>query len=465
MSVRPRGRRVAAILPFAVALVAASSTFMACGAGRREEIISDAGPQAGEAGIGFNKDGAANCQGLACKVEKCEGKPKTTLTGKVFDPAGEVPLYNVAVYIPGGLDPDADLPPIKSSLEEGVTCDRCAAGALKPLVSAITDTEGAFTLEDVPVGEEIPVVIQIGKWRRRIKVAIPDACEENTVKSGTLRLPKNGSEGDMPHIAVTAGGYDALECLLQGIGIDESEFVAGDDPSGHVHVFKGSGGFGLPNAPSADTELWNDAEKLKKFDITMLSCEGTPTVANKGDSAPGARQSMVDYANAGGRVFATHFHYVWFQNSPDDSWKTVANWGSSAGGAGTYDVDTSFPKGQALADWLVAINASSTVGKVKLDDATGSLTSVNAPSQSWIMKDTNAVKYFSFNAPIGADDTNVCGRAVFSDVHMMGGGYKEFPNDCPGSGNLTAQQKAVEFMFFDLSACVQADDTPPAPPQ
>ena len=129
----------------------------------------------------------------------------------------------------------------------------------------------------------------------------------------------------MPHIAVTAGGCDALECLLRGMGVDTSEFVAGANPAGHIHVFNGEGG-DFPGAPKAGGdaanplggELWNSAAKMSAYDSVLLSCECSEANENKGGAvgAPGARQAMHDYANAGGRVIATHFHYTWLKSSP-----------------------------------------------------------------------------------------------------------------------------------------------------
>ena len=50
----------------------------------------------------------------------------------------------------------------------GVQCDQCGgAGAqANVLVSATSGADGKFTLSNVPVGNNIPVVIQIGRWRR-----------------------------------------------------------------------------------------------------------------------------------------------------------------------------------------------------------------------------------------------------------------------------------------------------------
>ncbi len=494
----------------AVAVVACSSTE------KRSGFEPEPKPEAGiEAGNPFTP-GKVPCSGLACKRPTCDrpgfsvqavnpdgledgakcpstnghdcksgvcddkkvcaprSSATTTITGKVYDPAGANALYNVMVYIPGGPNGDAELPVIT----EGVSCETCASVALDPMVVALTNTKGEFELVDVPVDKEIPIVVQVGKWRRKFKVPVTKGCEENKIPDHDFRLPKNGKEGDMPNIAVTTGGCDALACLLRGIGIDESEFVAGDSAPGHVHVFNGdvstSGKFpGAPNA-GGDTvnpfggQLWNDVAKLSKYDMVMMSCECDEHNENKGGDVgrPGARQAMWEYANAGGKIFGTHYHYTWFKNSPQQDWQQIASWGNGGGGFGDiYDVDQTFPKGASLADWLVNVNASSTKGQIQLTGVTNALSSVKPPAQSWVKKGSDGVRYFSVNTPIAAPVAEQCGRAVYGDLHLMGNGSSAaFPSGCPASGGLAAQQKALEFMFFDLAGCVQADNTPPVLP-
>ncbi len=57
-----------------------------------------------------------------------------------------------------------------------------------------------------------------------------------------------------------------------------------------------------------------------------------------------------------------------------------------------------------------------------------------------------------------------CGRVVFSDFHVTAGAVqpmnKTFPGACK-SDPMTDQEKALAFMLFDLSSCVQQDTTPP----
>lgn len=409
-------------------------------------------PEGGPELEGGGGDGSKPCTGIECDKPKCKDGETTSLRGKVYDPAGANALYGVLVYVPSG--------PL-APLAKGAACDSCGAITPAPLALTKTNPKGEFELSDVPVGAAVPIVIQTGKWRRTIEVSITKSCAANDAPDHQLRLPKNGSEGDMPQIAVTAGGCDALECLLRGMGVDDKEFVPGASTAGHVHVFNGGGGM-FPAAPPAGGtvadpvgELWNSAAKMSAYDEILLSCECAETNENKGGTAVGARQAMHDYAAAGGRVIATHYHYTWFKSSPQTDWQQLSSWipSPTGGAAGAYDVDTSFPRGKDFSDWLVAVNASTTPGQIPLTDVTNSLSSINPPAQSWIKKGNDQVRYFSFAAPIGGA---ACGQVAFTDLHAMGigAGGAAFPTSCSPSGTLlTPQQKALEFLVFDLASC------------
>ena len=132
---------------------------------------------------------------------KCEGKAKTTVKGTVYDPAGRLPLYNVMVYVPNTT---------LSPLPEGVSCQKCDTTVSgQPVASALTDAAGNFTMADVPVGANIPLVVQTGKWRRQVTLPMVKACQDNVFSGAEMfRLPKNQAEGNLPKIAMLAGRAD-----------------------------------------------------------------------------------------------------------------------------------------------------------------------------------------------------------------------------------------------------------------
>ena len=122
---------------------------------------------------------AGPCTGLACMIPTCTGNAKTTLSGTIRDPAGRVPLYNVNVYVPNAaLDP----------IPEGASCDRCSAQLSgKPIATALTDANGRFVLENVPATQNVPVVIQVGKWRRQITIpSVTTAQKRPRARDGLL---------------------------------------------------------------------------------------------------------------------------------------------------------------------------------------------------------------------------------------------------------------------------------------
>jgi hypothetical protein len=414
------------------------------------------------------------CVGLQCQQVPCTGGAKTTVSGTIYDPAGANPLYNVVVYVP-----NEELKPLSS----GASCDTCdALYSGKPIATTLTDAAGKFVLENAPIGANIPLVIQVGKWRRKVVLPRVEECKDNPQADKSLRLPKNRSEGDLPNIAIATGGADTLECLLRRIGVDASEYVPGAGDGG-VHVFQGAGGGRMgeapntnPPAPEASQALWNSLDALKKYDIVLLSCEGAETENMN-------QQALHDYADLGGRVFTSHFHYSWFNSGPYAS-ENIATWlpGSNDIGDISAEIVTTlpngapFPKGQALKSWLGNVQALDN-GTLSIEDArhNADVTAANTPTQTWIVADQNAddpgaVQYLSFNTPTSVantPDAMYCGRVVYSDLHVGAASgddaMEPVPTGCT-PGVLSPQEKALEFMLFDLSSCVTPDTNPPVPP-
>jgi hypothetical protein len=498
-----------------------------------------------------NNDGST-CRGLACEISStCPGGADaggTTITGTVLDPAGANPIYNAFVYVPmydpanaGAIPAGEGIQPITGGVvfPKGVSCDSCSyLYTGNPIAAANTAADGTFTITNVPAGTNIPLVVQIGKWRTHTTVASVPAC--GTTSAGSIKLPSSADGSDpivsMPQFALSMGNSDSLECLLYRIGIDLKEFTSGPSATGHVHLFTGAGmalDGGGAGAPAGEDSLWNTLASMEKYDVSLFSCEGRETT--------GADPKILEqYVNAGGRAFTSHFHYSWLAGPIDtDSsegpyggktyqqnadWASLASWYNADPGVlqGTYfhangsdligvKIDTElngdagvFPKGEALTQWLTTTKAFGTNG-VPADEvaiqapAFDSQVNTSDPdSQPWATYDPGSyvtgspgyekgltahqTAYFSFNTPVDAKATDggappYCGRVVFTGLHV-GAAAQDKTTDpttnvydlpstmtCnPTPGNLSPQEKILEFMLFDLSACVVSDTiAPPSP--
>lgn len=423
---------------------------------------------------GGGNGGNGGCVGLQCQQVTCMNGGSTTLTGKVYAPNGTLPLYNATVYVPNTTP---------SAFTEGVTCDRCGSSITgSPVVTTLTDSSGSFTLTNVPVGANIPLVIQMGKWRRQVTIPTVAQCVSTPLSAGVTTLPKNKSEGDMPKMAIVTGSADPLECLLLKIGIDAAE-ITEPGGTGRISFFQGenSPGTKMSNNTPSGTMLYSTSAELMKYDVVMLPCEGSEFPQTTG------RTNIGNYVNAGGRVFTTHFSYDWWHYAGSPFEKVGMNWSPQLGdnynnAAGIQGVlNTMFPKGVAFSQWLIAagVSAKSPMGQLNIVQDRHDITGINATyAQDWINFDYGAgkggkgVQHLTFNTPLDAPKNDMgepeyCGRAVYSDFHVTADAKIAtptgiFPSDCK-SAALTDQEKALAFMLFDLSSCVQSDQTNPIP--
>jgi hypothetical protein len=190
----------------------------------------------------------------------------------------------------------------------------------------------------------------------------------------------------------------------------------------------------------------------------------------------------------------------------------------------TYPDAAAFSKGQLFAQWLglPPVNAlcngtnncggncaaGATPPEICIDTSRHDMDGVNnPPAQQWIhVSDAsadypNVPQHYTFNVPLQPLDGGTvtqCGRVLYSDMHvhdLSTNPTHNFPNECGGAastsciatsgGNcplgshrsamcgagqpcitdtLTASERILEFMLFDLASCITQQAPPPPPP-
>jgi hypothetical protein len=382
------------------------------------------------------------CTGLCLQQVSCPNGGTTSISGTVYTPNGTDPLPNALVYIPNA-PVDAFTP--------GVSCPVAGAPPSgSPLVGTTTAVDGTFTITNVPVGTNIPLVVVSGRWRRQVVVPTTTACT-NTAFS--TRMPQNQSEGDIPRIAIATGSSDQVECVLRKVGISDSEFT---DPTGtgriNLYLGQNSPGAQASSSTPSETALMGTSATTNQYDVIMLPCQGTPKDSNTADEL----QNFVNFANSGGRVYSSHYSYDYMYQNPN--LPSVANWhvGQAQLPDGTATVDTSFSAGATLAQWLQLVGATTTQGQMQISTLRHDLDGVIAPTQSWLtLNDASAgnpVMQFVYNAPVGA--ANQCGRVLFNEYHVENPANspagKTFPAECSNAA-MTPQEKLLEYSLFELT--------------
>lgn len=433
-------------------------------------LIDDGSPSTGAPGVdGFGDvgGGLVGTPGSGCA---------TTISGTARDPSGTLPLYNVVAYVPS-----EPLGPIA----RGAACETCSGDfSGRPIAAAVSDATGAFKMDitKVPTRTNIRLVMQAGKWRREVTIPSATDCVDTPLDAEMTRLPRNRAEGNLPHVAVMRGGSDALECLFTKIGVAPEEFSPGG-AGGSVELFFSNLANATPETgqmttgalPPIDT-LFSNYEAMRDFDMILMSCEGGDERYDPPELTH--RANLHRYANEGGRLFGGHYHNSIISNAEveldDPATYPFPNVIQFASGRGditptlfTADVNTSFDKGKALADWLMTVGGSTTYGQIPIQDSERTVTGMVHPTAvSWINTTASggAALYYGFPTPV---DGPACGRMVFTDVHLSSGsgdsGKGVFPTSC--SAELSPQQLALAFLIFDLANCVQTtDEAPPVVP-
>jgi hypothetical protein len=424
----------------------------ACGAGGQPNVCGSSIP----------------CTGLCTQQAACDGGAKTSLTGKVvagtiaaYLPAGVTygdPVPNVLVYVPNGTV-SAFVP--RSGETQAQQCSTCGADVSgNPLIETKTSYDGTFTLQNVPVGGSIPLVIQLGRWRRQFTINVATACAANQVNAtgmplGFLRMPRTQAEGDIPLTAISTGNVDAMECVLLKMGVDTSEFTLNSTTTpknGRIHVYQGNGAVSSLGTTPAETALMGTGGTYNNYDQVILPCWGVdPTTGGSANAKTAAElANLVTYGNNGGHFFATHYSYAWLYNN--NPYSTTASWNvnhntniNSMTGivSQTAPPTTPVTNPGVFVEWLNYIHALSNFtaappppnpANVTIANARHDVNGVLLQSTDWIdgtdPGDSSAMLlHYTFNTPVGV--TAQCGHSIFSDFHVS--------NSATGAGGTCGQ--------------------------
>ncbi len=451
----------------------------------------DADEQCGVGAVA-NTCAVAPCVGLCLQQNACTNQPKTRISGRVTAPGhasnalfgAPDPIFGALVFVPnGGAAPGYGV----KAFDPGVACESCSSVVTgSPLVSATTGADGTFTLDDAPCGTDIPLVIQLGRWRRQIKIPSVACCANTALSANQTHLPRSnqGEPGDVrsdiPLIAVSTGAADTLHCVLRKIGIEDDEFT-NPDGNGRVRIYQDNGARIDSDTPAAST-LYGSANELDDYDMVLFECVG-----ERQSKAAVDQKRVINYANAGGRVFATHFSYVWLTDSDGTAgsntgpkpFSQTASWlvdqalADSAIGIVDQTLQSD-PATQArriaFSDWLQLVGASTTPGEIPVNAVRKDFSAVSGipataagtPVQRWLFANDPAFTgplQLTFDTPIAypplSPPTKTCGRVLYNDFHVTDSAIFDstFPNECSDTP-MTPQEKTLEFMLFDLAACV-----------
>jgi hypothetical protein len=464
-------------------------------AGAPGAVVEAAGLCANNSAV-FKDDGAPGC--ATCTA--CN----TTLTGRVYDPSGtpssvpviansnSIPLAGVTVFQPVG--------PLKVHTD-GVQCDTCESLSTPAQAQANTDANGNFTLTNVSPGTAVPIVVQSGRWRRAITMNVP-ACVTTPVTNGILRLPRHRTDGlggvaGIPKTALITGNKDSLECFLAKVGITsafgtgEIQARTGVGNANRIQLWRDNGMTTPTPTPLPLTTLMNSQAFINEYASIVMDC--IDDTGSDGYAATAAQsQRFGNFANAGGRIFMDHWPGVPFiqNNTLTPGW--------TGGGVATFvsytspgtmkgRINTATPQQILFRDWLSNVGASTDYGfgTIQVDTPRRILTDVNATnSTEWIRGSTvspttwntatagNMALSLSFETPIGPGNNcgvpNGRGRVLYNGMHIASTRTSSasgiFPNNCNLVQALTPEEKALEYQFFQLTACQLGGAPPPPPP-
>jgi hypothetical protein len=418
-----------------------------CGTGRPHGV----GPGGDSADLSM--PGSAGCSGgLHCQIAACDTGVDTVLTGHVYAPNGLDPVPNATVYVP-----DQGLPEFPT----GVSCDLCNAVS-EPAALTTTSFDGSFTLTHVPSGDDIPLVVQLGHFRRVVHLHV-DACTTAEVPhdplAAGLRLAKSDGELDpqdvVPRIAVATGDYDQIECVLHRMGIERFD------------LYDDRGGLNIPPTIAPLQALFTDGAKLLGYNIVVVNCtqnEFQSLVASKAVQA-----NLANFVTMGGRLYVTDWAYDVIEQVPEFApylcfepqdgsalqCRMTPDAPEIADTTNSYSTNATIVD-PGLAQWLRQFPNVIQNGAVPVDYSFVSIASVAADTKSW-----PTTTWVEGQTPFGVRpltvtfDYDMCGRVHYSTYNTEPNGVvpdqQRYPNCRP---DFSPQERILEYLVFEIANCV-----------
>ena len=177
------------------------------------------------------------------------------LTGRVCSPDGDTWLSGARVYV--------EIPPAD-------------------IVSTLTDADGRYVLNDVPVGEQ-RVFVEKGSFSTNFSITIPE--------NETLSLPDDACAVELEvDIAVINGQWDDVRSVLLNVGVDDERITQYQDDWA--------------------LELLNNYAMLSQYDIVMFNCGLDEYDFRLDVEGPGImRDNLRQFVESGGSVYASDQAY------------------------------------------------------------------------------------------------------------------------------------------------------------
>lgn len=361
------------------------------------------------AGNGNDEDGEGGDPAFA-ESSATSADGSAILRGTVHAPQPRITISGALVYLTD-TSPDAIAPT--------TFCDRCVR-LVDGTPFTLSDAKGDFSLPVSKLGKQY-LVVQKGGFRRVRQIDVKDGEQSIAAAITTLPAKADKAKGDdVPRMAIVKGSSDPIEQSLAKLGVAAEALTM------------------------TSAAILRDAAQLKRFHIVFLPCGDDATVSKE----PIVQKNLRDFVVAGGRVYATDWHYdfvhqVWPGYVQFKGQSTMPCSGCSDR---IYDAPATVGD-DGLDKWLAANGAAnvrleanyvtvSSVRPVQSTDASGA--SFTVTPKVWVTAQTpDGVR------PATVSFEQACGRVLFSTYHTQ-------PSAGPG---LKAQELALLYVLLEVSVC------------